>query len=143
CAAVFAPFLFLSLAMRGDELRSGFPSALVSAFAFLYIALPMASLVQLREQWRGAFFLLYLLLLVWAGDIFAYFIGKPLGRHPMSPRISPKKTWEGAIASLVASLGIGILMFHDAQLISTALMHAGLIKLKDGIFNRPDSLTPI
>jgi phosphatidate cytidylyltransferase len=116
---------------------------MVSTFAFVYIALPMASLVQLREQWRGAFLLLFLLLLVWAGDIFAYFVGKPLGRHRMSPRISPKKTWEGAIASVVASVGVGILMFHYAQPISTALMHGGLIKQKDGIFTHEASLTPV
>jgi len=142
CAAVFAPFLFLSLAMRGNELRSGFPSALVAAFAFVYIALPMASLVQLREQWRGAFLLLYLLLLVWAGDIFAYFIGKPLGRHRMSPRISPKKSWEGAVASVVASVGVGILMFRYAQPISTSLMQAHLIKQSGGIFT-PKILEPV
>jgi phosphatidate cytidylyltransferase len=143
CAAVLAPFLFLVIAMRGGELRAGFPAAMVSTFAFVYIALPMASLVQLREQWRGAFLLLFLLLLVWAGDIFAYFVGKPLGRHRMSPRISPKKTWEGAIASVVASVGVGILMFHYAQPISTALMHGGLIKQKDGIFTHEASLTPV
>jgi phosphatidate cytidylyltransferase len=142
-AAVLAPFLFLAIAMPGGELRAGFPAAMVSTFAFVYIALPMASLVQLREQWRGAFLLLFLLLLVWAGDIFAYFVGKPLGRHRMSPRISPKKTWEGAIASVVASVGVGILMFHYAQPISTALMHGGLIKQKDGIFTREASLTPV
>jgi phosphatidate cytidylyltransferase len=141
--AVLAPFLFLAIAMPGGELRAGFPAAMVSTFAFVYIALPMASLVQLREQWRGAFLLLFLLLLVWAGDIFAYFVGKPLGRHRMSPRISPKKTWEGAIASVVASVGVGILMFHYSQAISTALMHAGLIKQKDGIFTHEASLTPV
>jgi phosphatidate cytidylyltransferase len=143
CAAVLAPFLFLATAMRSTDLRTGFTAAMVSAFSFIYIALPMASLVQLREQWRGAFLLLYLLLLVWAGDIFAYFVGKPLGRHRMSPRVSPKKTWEGAIASVVASLGVGVLMFHYAQPISTALMHANLIDRKDGIFQEPASLAPI
>ena len=75
-AVVLAPFLFLAIGMYRDELASAFPAAMVSTFAFAYIALPMASLVQLREQWRGAFFLLYLLLVVWAGDIFAYFVGK-------------------------------------------------------------------
>ena len=139
CAAVLAPFLFLSIAMREGELRNGFPAAMVSTFAFVYIALPLASLVQLREQWRGAFLLLYLLLLVWAGDIFAYFVGKPLGRHRMSPRVSPKKSWEGAIASVVASVAVGILMFRYAQPISTALMNVGLIAQKDGLFTHPDA----
>jgi phosphatidate cytidylyltransferase len=142
-AAVLGPFLFLTIAMRGAELREGFPAAMVSAFAFVYIALPMASLVQLREQWRGAFLLLFLLLLVWAGDIFAYFVGKPLGRHRMSPRISPNKSWEGAIASVAASLAVGVLMFHYAQPISTALLHAHLIDQRDGIFTREASLGPI
>ena len=142
-AAVLAPFIFLSLAMHRSELASGFPAAMVSAFAFVYIALPMASLVQLREQWRGAFLLLFLLLLVWAGDIFAYFVGKPLGRHRMSPRVSPHKTWEGAAASVAASIGVGILMFRYAAPISSALLHAHLIEQRDGVFNEPPSLIPI
>ena len=87
---------------------------MVSTFAFVYVALPLGFLVQLREQWSGAFLLLYLLLLVWAGDIFAYFVGRSLGRHLMSPRISPKKTWEGALASLLASLVVGMLLYNYA-----------------------------
>jgi phosphatidate cytidylyltransferase len=143
CAAVLAPFIFLSIAMYRRELASGFPAAMVSAFAFVYVALPMASLVQLREQWRGAFLLLFLLLLVWAGDIFAYFVGKPLGRHRMSPRVSPHKTWEGAAASVAASIGVGVLMFRYALPISSALLHAHLIEQRDGVFNEPPSLIPI
>lgn len=142
-AAVLAPFIFLSIAMRGTELASGFPAAMGSAFAVAYIALPLASLVQLRDQWRGAFLLLYLLLLVWAGDIFAYFVGKPLGRHRMAPRISPHKTWEGAVASVVASVGVGVLMFHYALPISSALLHLHLIELRDGIFQEQPSLIPV
>ena len=133
-AAIFAPFLFLAIGMSRAELASAFPAATVSAFSFVYIALPIASLVQLRDQWRGAFLLLYLLLLVWAGDIFAYFIGKPFGTHRMSPRVSPNKTWEGAIASLLASVGVGILMFHYAAPISASLFRAHLIEQRDGIF---------
>jgi phosphatidate cytidylyltransferase len=131
--AVLAPFIFLAIGMYRSDLASAFPAARVSVFAFLYVALPMASLLQLREQWQGSFFLLYLLLLVWAGDIFAYFIGKPFGRHRMSPRVSPNKTWEGAIASVIASVAVGILMFHYAQPISSALMQAHLIERQNGV----------
>ena len=137
CAAAFAPFIFLAIAMRRDELSSAFPAAMTAAFAFAYIALPMASLVQMREQWEGSFFILYLLLLVWAGDIFAYFIGKSLGTHRMSPRVSPKKTWEGAAASVVASVAVGMLMAHYAVPISRALLHAHLIEQRDGVFTEP------
>ena len=133
-AAAIAPFVFLTRAMREQDLRAGYPAAAASVFAFTYIALPMGMLVQLRQQWAGAFYLLYLLLVVWAGDIFAYFVGKSIGRHLMAPRISPKKTWEGAIASLVASVGVGCLLFRYALPFSSALLRAGLIQRRDGIF---------
>ncbi len=133
-ASAIAPFLFLTIAMRRAELRTGYPAAAASVFSFTYIALPMGMLVQLRQQWAGAFFLLYLLMVVWAGDIFAYFVGKSIGRHLMSPRISPKKTWEGAVASLVASVAVGVLLFQYATPLSSAMLRAGLIQRRDGLF---------
>jgi phosphatidate cytidylyltransferase len=115
-------------------LSGAYPAAAASTFAFVYIAVPMAMLVQLRQQWAGAFWLLYLLLVVWSGDIFAYFVGRSVGRHLMAPRISPKKTWEGAAASLVASLTVGILLFNYALPISSFLLRVGLIQRRDGLF---------
>jgi phosphatidate cytidylyltransferase len=133
-ASAIAPFIFLTLAMRRESLSGGYPGAAASVFAFTYIALPMGMLVQLRQQWAGAFYLLYLLLVVWAGDIFAYFVGRSIGRHLMSPRISPKKTWEGAAASLIASLAVGWLLFSHAEHISTALFRVGLIQRSGGMY---------
>ena len=133
-AAALAPFVFLTIAMSRADLSGAFPAALVSVCAFTYIALPLGFLVQVREQWSGAFLLLYLLLLVWAGDIFAYFVGRSLGRHLMSPRISPKKTWEGAAASLLASLVVGMLLYNYALPISSALLNAHLIEREGGFF---------
>ena len=133
-AAALAPFIFLVLGMRREDLSGAFPAAMASAFAFGYVALPLGLLVQLRQQWQGAFLLLYLLLLVWAGDIFAYFVGRSLGRHRMAPRISPKKTWEGAVASLLASMAVGWLLYKYALPISSALLNAHLIERKDGVF---------
>jgi phosphatidate cytidylyltransferase len=132
--AALAPFVFLVVGMRRVDLSGAFPAAMTSAFAFAYVALPLGFLVQLREQASGAFLILYLLLLVWAGDIFAYFVGRSLGRHLMSPRISPRKTWEGALASLIASLAVGMLLYKYALPISTALLNAHLIERKDGLF---------
>ena len=143
-ASAVAPFVFLTIAMRRADLSGAFPAAMVSTLAFTYVALPLGLLVQLRQQWLGGFLLLYLLLLVWCGDILAYFVGRSLGRHLMSPRISPKKTWEGAGASLVASLAVGALMYHYALPISTALLNAHLIERKDGFFAlQPPPLLPI
>jgi phosphatidate cytidylyltransferase len=133
-AAALAPFVFLTIAMRRAELTSGYPAAAASSFAFAYIAIPMALLVQIRQQPAGAILVIYTLLVVWAGDIFAYFVGKAIGRHRMSPEISPKKTWEGAIASVVASVVIGTLWFQHAAGISTFLLQSGLIERRDGMF---------
>ncbi|MGA7378926.1 MAG: phosphatidate cytidylyltransferase [Candidatus Sulfotelmatobacter sp.] len=133
-ACAISPFVFLTIAMRRSQMSEAYPAAAASAFAFAYIALPMGMLVQLRQQWAGAFWILYLLLVVWAGDIFAYFVGRLLGRHLMAPRISPKKTWEGAAASLAASLGIGVLLFDYSLQISSSLLRVGLIERRDGLF---------
>lgn len=143
-AAAIVTFVFLTIAMRRNALATGYPAAAASAFGFGYIALPLAMLVQLRQQWAGAFLILYLLLIVWAGDIFAYFVGRSVGRHLMAPRISPKKTWEGAAASMIASLAVGGAVFYYALPLSTRLLQCGLIQRRDGMFGleRP-ALAPI
>jgi phosphatidate cytidylyltransferase len=133
-ACAISPFIFLTIAMRRPQMAGAYPAAAASAFAFAYIGLPMAMLVQLRQQWAGAFLMLYLLLVVWAGDIFAYFVGRSLGRHLMAARVSPKKTWEGAAASLAASLVVGILLFNHGLQISSFLLRLGLIQRRDGLF---------
>jgi phosphatidate cytidylyltransferase len=137
-AAALAPFVFLTVAMaitktRG-ELATGYPAAAASVFAFAYIAIPMTLLVELRQLSAGAIWTIYTLLVVWAGDIFAYFIGKTLGRHRMSPRISPNKTWEGAVASVLASVIVGTLWIQHAHGISSALLRIGLIARRDGMW---------
>lgn len=133
-ACALAPFLFLTIAMRRAQMSGAYPAAAASAFAFAYIALPMAMLVQIRQQVAGAFWVLYLLLIVWAGDVFAYFVGRSLGRALMAPRVSPKKTWEGAAASLAASLLVTSLLFSHSLEISSFLLRVGLIERRDGLF---------
>jgi len=133
-AAGMAPFVFLTVAMRRNGLASGYPAAAASTFAFGYIAIPMALLVAIRQLPAGAIWTIYTLLAVWAGDIFAYFVGKSLGRHLMSPAISPKKTWEGAAASVIASVIVGMLWIQHAPAISSTLLRIGLIDRRDGMF---------
>ncbi|HKM85891.1 MAG TPA: phosphatidate cytidylyltransferase [Terriglobales bacterium] len=133
-AAALAPFVFLTVALQRADLTSGYPAAAASVFGFAYIAIPMALLVEIREQPAGAIWTIYTLLAVWAGDIFAYFVGKLLGRHRMSPEISPKKTWEGAVASILASVIVGTLWFQHAPGISSTLLRIGLIDRRDGMF---------
>lgn len=143
-AAALAPFIFLTAAMRRTNLNTGYPAAAASVFAFAYIAIPMALLVEIRRQPAGAIWVIYTLLAVWAGDIFAYFVGKSIGRHRMSPEISPKKTWEGAIASILASVIIGAVWFQHGPQITAWLLHAGLIDRPSGMYGlEQPSLWPI
>jgi phosphatidate cytidylyltransferase len=132
--AALASFVFMTEAMRRTNLKTAYPTAAASTFAFGYIAIPMALLVAIRQQPAGAIWTIFTLLAVWSGDIFAYFVGKAIGRHRMSPEISPKKTWEGAIASIVASIIIGTLWIHSAPGISSTLLRLGLIDRRDGMF---------
>ncbi len=133
-AAALAPFVFLTVAMRRAALAGGYPAAAASTFAFAYIAIPMALLVAIRQQPAGAIWTIYTLLAVWAGDIFAYFVGKSLGCHRMSPEISPKKTWEGAVASILASVIVGTLWMQHAPAISSVLLRIGLIDRPGGMW---------
>lgn len=133
-AAALAPFIFLTGAMRRNDLRTSYPAAAASTMAFAYIAIPMALLVEIRRQPAGAIWVIYTLLAVWAGDVFAYFVGKSVGRHRMSPRVSPNKTWEGAIASIVASVLIGMLWFQHATGLSALLLRVNLIDRRSGMF---------
>jgi phosphatidate cytidylyltransferase len=133
-AAALAPFIFLVIGMRRNNLTTSLPAAAVSVCGFAYIALPLGFLVQVRQQWAGAILLVYLLLVVWAGDVFAYYTGRGLGRHLLSPRVSPKKTWEGAVGSMLGSLLVGGSFLTHAQTVSAALLRAHLIERKDGYF---------
>ena len=85
------------------------PGAAATVLGILYVGLPMALLADLRRLPDGPKWVLYVLLLTWISDTAAYFAGRLVGRHRMSPRISPGKTWEGALASLAAGVAFGIL----------------------------------
>ncbi len=66
-----------------------------------YIALCFPYIVYLRAQ--GYYAIALLIAPTWVGDTAAYFAGMRWGRRPLLPRVSPKKTWEGAIAGLAGS----------------------------------------
>lgn len=71
--------------------------AFVSVF---FISLSYASIVSVREDFSYAFLLVYIG--AWVSDTFAYLVGMKLGKTPLMPQISPKKTVEGAIGGAVA-----------------------------------------
>jgi phosphatidate cytidylyltransferase len=94
----------LSLLQEGS-INTIFPAISISSAGMLLIAAPLSYLVRLHGIERiGPWLLLFVLVLVWVGDTLAYFVGRQFGRTPMAPRLSPKKTWEGAAANLAGSL---------------------------------------
>ena len=88
-------------------------------FALLYICYPLTLLPQLLRLWDGPALLLFLFLCVWAGDIAALYIGKRFGKHKLAPKLSPNKTWEGAIASVVASVAFGMALVGLGEYLSS------------------------
>jgi len=84
--------------------------------AYPYVVLPLLALLWLRlDEDLGRWALFWLLFLVWATDVGAYFAGRGIGGPKLSPRFSPNKTWAGlgggvaaaALVGLVASLLLG------------------------------------
>jgi phosphatidate cytidylyltransferase len=124
----------IGLATR-RPLQDVLPAMAISAAGLLLVALPFSYLVRVNEIGPGGLagprvgrqLLLFTLFLVWTGDMMAYFVGKSLGRLPMAPGLSPKKTWEGAIANLAASLLVAVFFARWMQIETvTMLTIAGL-----------------
>lgn len=82
-------------------------NASLTLFGALYLGLLLGLLGSIRNSGAGVVWLLFLLAVVWIGDTAALYAGRAWGRHRMAPRVSPKKTWEGAIASLVIAILLG------------------------------------
>jgi phosphatidate cytidylyltransferase len=78
---------------------------------FYYVALPLVVAQYLREDALGEFIIGYILLSVWAVDIFAMFAGKIIGGPKLAPVISPKKTWAGLIGGMVGAGLAAVLSF--------------------------------
>ncbi|MES2392362.1 MAG: phosphatidate cytidylyltransferase [Acidobacteriota bacterium] len=88
-------------------------------FLLLYIAYPLTLIPQFLIQENGTALLLFLLICVWSGDIAALYIGKRYGKRKLAPRLSPNKTWAGAVASVVASVLFGLALIGLGEYLST------------------------
>lgn len=104
---------------------------LVTLGGVLYVSWLGAYLISLRELPDGKWWLLLVLPSVWLADTGAYFIGSRFGRRKLSPRLSPKKTWEGYLAGVVAGTAGGILLAQALQALAGPL--AGMTPLAGGV----------
>jgi phosphatidate cytidylyltransferase len=102
---VLVALLAFSLAVQTENLAGMLPRSALLIAGVLYVFGTWKCALPLREH--GPHWLMYSLLLNWTGDIAAYYVGRQFGRHKLAPRVSPNKSWEGAVASVAAAVIIG------------------------------------
>src|SRR5947207_4441258 len=105
------PILFGVPVVFRRDLRMALAASASSTFAIFYLVFPLVLLMELRTVHGEAFLIILILLSVWAGDTAAYYIGRGFGKHKLAPVVSPNKTWEGAIASVITSVAVALLVF--------------------------------
>lgn len=116
CPAAYAPLLLpaglliMTIAAFGEDLKKSIPEAGAMLLGLVYVFASWRAGIELRLM--NVYWMVFAVTINWAGDTAAYFVGKAIGKHKLAPRISPGKSWEGAIASLVASCLYGTVLLH-------------------------------
>jgi phosphatidate cytidylyltransferase len=108
--AIAFPCLLVLLLPRGSE--NFVKTASASALALVYLPFLAGFLILLARPSNGLERVMTFVVLVGCNDTFAYLTGVLLGKHPLAPKISPKKTIEGLLGSLVFTIAGGAIAFH-------------------------------
>ena len=102
--------ILLVLIWRIVEGAAGaFRSVVASTFVVLWVPFLASFAILLMQEQRGKILVSVVVLLVVANDTFGYLVGASMGKHPMAPKISPKKSWEGFAGSCAGAIIVGIL----------------------------------
>ena len=101
--AVYMFYLFGYAVIKRGAIRFADLSAHLVTTA--YIVISFTSLSMLRYIPRGVYLFSLVFVASWVCDVFAYFVGRAIGRHKLIPEVSPKKTVEGAIGGVVFTTG--------------------------------------
>ncbi len=104
-AVVILTLVILVMVMRVENLAHALPRAALLLTGIVYVFGCWRCARPLREL--SPHWLMYGLMLNWVGDIGAYYVGRPFGKHKLAPRVSPNKSWEGSLASVVTSTLVG------------------------------------
>lgn len=108
--AIAIPLLLIRALLQGPE---GFVAkATGTTFALLYLPFLAGFLILLARPSTGFQRVMTFMILVGCNDTFGYIVGVLFGKHPLVPKISPKKTWEGLAGSLIFTLIGGCLAFE-------------------------------
>jgi phosphatidate cytidylyltransferase len=105
----------------------------VTVAGIVYLGWLGSYLLDLRQLSQGGWWLMIILPLVWGGDTGAYSIGSTYGRHKMTPRLSPKKSWEGYFAGLFTSVAVGAFFAYAFSSLGRQPL-SGLITPLEGAF---------
>jgi phosphatidate cytidylyltransferase len=116
------PLLLLLLALLLKDLRSSLPVAAISYLGFVYIGVTLGEISLIGHGENGRVLVFVFLIVVWSGDIFAYYVGRAWGKHKLAETISPKKTWEGAIASTFGAVLVSVVLFRYIHEIGNVLV---------------------
>ena len=105
-AAVVWWLLILVLVLSYPKFTSLWKPALTKALAGMLILLPpWLAMVSLHgSSAKGPYYALYVFMMIWLADSAAYFFGRRFGKHKLAPKVSPGKSWEGALGALLAVL---------------------------------------
>lgn len=102
-----------------------------ASFLAWYLHIRIAAVEPFGDS--GAFWLtLAIMISVWAADTFAYFVGKGIGKRPLFPRVSPKKTIEGMIGGIMGAIAAMVLLGYTV-LPFLGLAHAIVLGLIVGV----------
>ncbi|MGA9753312.1 MAG: phosphatidate cytidylyltransferase [Acidobacteriota bacterium] len=103
-SAAFLVLLVWGLSTKTD-LKVILASLSATLFGALYVGFLLGFMLGLHQvEGEGARLIFLLCISIWAGDSAAYYVGSTLGKHKLYPRVSPKKTWEGAVAGVAGSV---------------------------------------
>jgi phosphatidate cytidylyltransferase len=85
------------------------PAAGISSSGLILVAFPLSFAIRLHGSGtQGPPLLLFAMVIIWTGDTAGYFVGRSVGKNASAPHLSPKKTWEGTVASFLGSLIVAL-----------------------------------
>ena len=106
--AIACLFTFVLQLARKENTTDHLTSIALTLFALFYISWFFSFFIKIKYLTGGAGLVAFLIIVTKSGDVGAYFVGKKFGKHPLIPRISPRKTREGAIGGLIISVALAV-----------------------------------